>query len=119
MGDYARAYDYWLDGHVPKNATLAQFAAGFADVQTVRALAQLPVRGGVAAGTEYVDVPVVVQTTLKSGGEQIFAGCFRIWDGRAGSGYDARRMGLPLIYELKRPAWIKLSRSINLIHSRA
>jgi hypothetical protein len=77
LGDYARAYGYWLEGHVPNSATLAQFAAGFADVQTVRVLARLPVRGGAAAGTAHVDVPVVLMTTLKSGGSQIFAGCFR------------------------------------------
>jgi hypothetical protein len=77
LGDYTRAYGYWLEGHVPRGATPAQFAAGFADVQTVRVLARLPVRGGAAAGTAHVDVPIVVLTTLKSGGSQIFAGCFR------------------------------------------
>lgn len=77
LGDYTRAYNYWLEGHVPNDATLGQFAAGFANVQTVRAMARLPVRGGVAAGTASVDVPVVVTTTLKNGSAQIFAGCFR------------------------------------------
>ena len=71
LGDYARAYGYWREGNVPRGATLAQFAAGFADVQTVRVLTRLPVRGGAAAGTAHVDVPVVVLTTLRSGGSQI------------------------------------------------
>lgn len=75
LQDYARAYSYWK-GHAPGGATYQQFAQGFADVQTVRALARLPVAGGVAAGTAHAEVPVVVLTTLKSGGSQIFAGCF-------------------------------------------
>jgi hypothetical protein len=77
LQDYARAYSYW-NGHAPGGATYQQFAQGFADVLTVHALARLPVAGGVAAGTAHADVPVVVLTTLKSGGSQIFAGCFHV-----------------------------------------
>jgi hypothetical protein len=74
LQDYERAYSYWI-GHAPGGATYQQFVQGFADVQTVRALARLPVAGGVAAGTAHAEVPVVVLTTLKSGDSQIFAGC--------------------------------------------
>jgi hypothetical protein len=77
LQDYARAYNYW-NGHAPGGATYQQFVQGFADVQTVQALARLPVAGGVAAGTAHAEVPVVVLTTLKSGGSQIFAGCFHV-----------------------------------------
>ena len=77
LQDYARAYNYW-NGHAPGGATYQQFVQGFADVQTVRALARLPVMGGVAAGTTHAEIPVVVLTTLKSGGSQIFAGCFHV-----------------------------------------
>jgi hypothetical protein len=38
----------------------------------------LPIAGGVAAGTVSAEVPVVVLTTLKNGGAQIFAGCFHV-----------------------------------------
>jgi hypothetical protein len=74
--DYARAYDYW-NGNAPDGATLQQFTQGFANVETVRALVRLPIRGSVAAGTAYAEIPVVVLTTLKDGESQIFAGCFR------------------------------------------
>jgi hypothetical protein len=77
LHDYARAYSYW-NGHAPGGATYQQFAAGFADVQTVRALARLPVAGEGAAGTIHAEVPVVVLTTLHSGESQIFAGCFHV-----------------------------------------
>jgi hypothetical protein len=77
LQDYARAYSYW-NGHAPGSATYQQFAQGFADVQSVRALARLPIAGGVAAGTVSAEVPVVVLTTLKNGGAQIFAGCFHV-----------------------------------------
>ena len=77
LQDYVRAYSYW-NGHVPGGATYEQFAQGFANVQSVRVLARLPIAGGVAAGTSSAEVPVVVLTTLKSGGSQIFAGCFHV-----------------------------------------
>jgi hypothetical protein len=73
--DYARAYNYWA-GNAPGGATYQQFVQGFADLQNVRVLARLPIIESGAAGTTYADVPVVVLTTLKSGGSQIFTGCF-------------------------------------------
>ncbi|NDJ86916.1 MAG: hypothetical protein GYB66_13625 [Chloroflexi bacterium] len=75
--DYTRAYDYWLDGRVPNGESLQEFAAGFSNVNEVRAMARLPVRGGVAAGTTYVDIPVVVVATLDDGEKELYAGCFR------------------------------------------
>lgn len=76
LGDYARAYDYWQTGMVPDDASRQEFAAGFADLQSVEAYARLPVRVDVAAGTARAEVPVVIQTTLTDGTAQIFAGCF-------------------------------------------
>lgn len=76
LQDYARAYSYWND-QAPGGASYQEFAQGFADVESVRALARLPIAGGVAAGTVSAEVPVVVLTTLKNGGTQIFTGCFR------------------------------------------
>ena len=74
--DYARAYGYWRN-QPPNGDTLQQFAQGFADLQSVRVLAHLPVGGGVAAGTGHADVPVIVIASLLNGTEQIYAGCFR------------------------------------------
>ncbi len=76
LGDYARAYDYWHQAP-PDAPTLDDFASGFADVETVRALARLPVSEDAGAGSIRAEVPVVVTTTLAGGGSQIFAGCFR------------------------------------------
>jgi hypothetical protein len=76
LGDYARAYDYWHQAP-PDAPTLDDFASGFADVETVRALARLPVSEDAGAGSVRAEVPVVVLTTLADGESQIFAGCFR------------------------------------------
>jgi hypothetical protein len=77
LRDYARAYSYW-EGHAPGGATFEQFVQGFADVQTIHALARLPVAMSGAAGTIHAEVPVVVLATLNDGSSQIFAGCFHV-----------------------------------------
>jgi hypothetical protein len=75
LRDYARAYNYW-NGNAPE--PYQAFVQGFAYTQSVRALARLPLTGGVAAGTEHAEVPVVVFATLTNGAPQIFAGCFHV-----------------------------------------
>ncbi len=75
--EYARAYSYW-DENAPDRIAYAGFAQGFANVQTVRALARLPIMIDVAAGTAHAEVPVVVQATLKNGDEELYAGCFHV-----------------------------------------
>ncbi|HVO70132.1 MAG TPA: hypothetical protein VMT24_08805, partial [Aggregatilineaceae bacterium] len=62
LRDYARAYSYW-EGHAPSGATFEQFVQGFAGVQTIHALARLPVAMDGAAGTIHAEVPVVVLAT--------------------------------------------------------
>jgi hypothetical protein len=77
LHDYGRAYSYW-EGNAPGGETYAQFVQGFANVQTVHALARLPVVTGGAAGTMHAEVPVVVLDTLSNGVTQYFAGCFHV-----------------------------------------
>lgn len=77
LRDYARAYSYW-EGHAPGGETYTQFVQGFANVQTVHALARLPVVTSGAAGTIHAEVPVVVLDTLINGSTQMFAGCFHV-----------------------------------------
>ncbi len=77
LRDYTRAYGYW-NGHAPNNATLQQFAQGFANVQTVQALARLPIIQGAAAGTIHAEIPVVVLTYLTNNTWQTYAGCFHV-----------------------------------------
>ena len=77
LQEYARAYSYW-DENAPDRIGYAAFAQGFANVQTARALARLPIVSDVAAGTAHAEVPVVVQVTLKNGVEELYAGCFHV-----------------------------------------
>src|SRR6266545_161224 len=41
LGDYARAYGYWIQA--PNNQTESQFQAGFADTLSASAIVRLPV----------------------------------------------------------------------------
>lgn len=74
-GDFARAYNYWRD-QPPNSNTFQQWVQGFANVQDVRVLARLPVAYDGTAGTAHALVPVIVLATLKTGGQEIYAGCF-------------------------------------------
>ena len=77
LHDYARAYSYW-EGNAPGGETYAQFVQGYTNVQTIHALARLPVVTGGAAGTIHAEVPIVVLDTLYNGTTQYFAGCFHV-----------------------------------------
>jgi hypothetical protein len=57
--DYRKAYAMWgVSG--PPNQTYEQFAKGFADTTSVRLETGEPSRVGAAAGSRYVEVPVVI-----------------------------------------------------------
>jgi hypothetical protein len=73
LQDYARAYSYWEA--VPNNATLEQYIAGFADTAHVEVIARLPGFEGVAAGSSYADVPVLITATHTDGTQESFIGC--------------------------------------------
>jgi hypothetical protein len=76
-GEYTRAYNYW-QGNPPGGATLDAFTRGFSNTASVWALVRLPLRYGVAAGSSYAGMPIILVSTLKNGGQQIFAGCFTV-----------------------------------------
>ena len=59
-GNYERAYGMWEDGGRRSGQTFLEFAAGFAGTERVQVQAGAPGRLEGAAGSRYVEVPVVV-----------------------------------------------------------
>jgi hypothetical protein len=76
--DYRRAYAMWGDDGKSSGQTLEQFAAGFARTQTVAVDVGPPGRVEGAAGSRYVDVPVVVRATTQDGENQRFEGTYTL-----------------------------------------
>ncbi len=74
LGDYQRAYNYWLS--LPGNHTVAEFAAGFADTAKVQALVQLPIHEEVAVGGVQASVSTLLIATLRDGTQGYYSGCF-------------------------------------------
>jgi hypothetical protein len=72
--DYQSAYSFWETP--PDNATLEQFAAGFADTQSARAFVRLPIVTDAGAGNIFASLPTLVIATRTDSSQQIFAGCF-------------------------------------------
>lgn len=72
--DYERAYRYWL---APAQS-LDDFTKGFADTASVEVKAGAPSRIEGAAGSQYVDVPVTITATTKSGRSQRFEGTYTL-----------------------------------------
>jgi hypothetical protein len=77
-GDYRQAYGLWGDGGASSGQTFEAFAAGFEE--TVRSDVEIGTPGRVegAAGSQYVEVPVVIQATAQSGAEQRFEGTYTL-----------------------------------------
>ena len=70
--EYQRAYNYWET--TPSNYN--QFASGFADTAHVQLIVQPPTTISGAAGSLYVEVPVVLVANHHSGNIRTYAGCF-------------------------------------------
>jgi membrane-bound inhibitor of C-type lysozyme len=68
-GDFAQAWGLWSDGGRASNMTQAQFAAQFDAYRSYRAQIGAPGDIEGAAGSLYVEVPVVVYGRLKNGAE--------------------------------------------------
>ena len=77
--EYVRAYSYWeaQSGANGQPEPYAQTVQGFAATAVVQ-LTVGNVFGGAAAGSIYYQVPVVVNSTLTTGGKQTFAGCYTL-----------------------------------------
>ena len=74
LGDYARAYGYWIQA--PNNQTESQFQAGFADTLSASAIVRLPVLEDPGAGNVYALIPTLVIVERRDGSTVFFAGCF-------------------------------------------
>lgn len=74
--DYRRAYSYWGPSGPPQ--TFEQFEKGFADTATVSVTPGEPSRVEGAAGSRYIDIPVTIIATKKSGGQQTFTGTYTL-----------------------------------------
>jgi hypothetical protein len=75
--DFIRAYNYWSEPG-PPGQTRAQFERGFANTDSVNVEAGPPSQIGAAAGSRYIDVPVVVDAIEKSGTRQRFTGSYTL-----------------------------------------
>lgn len=72
--DFERAYRYWL---APAQS-LDDFTKGFADTASVEVKTGAPSRIEGAAGSQYVEMPVTISATTKSGEKQRFEGTYTL-----------------------------------------
>jgi hypothetical protein len=73
-GDHRAAYALWGDSGRASRQTFDQFAAGYRETARVDAAVGTPGRTDAAAGSRYVEVPVVVTARTTAGEEQRFEG---------------------------------------------
>jgi hypothetical protein len=73
-GDFRRAYAQWENGGAASGKTLRDFAAGFSHTRQVQVESGTPSRVEPAAGSWYVEVPVIISAVTDSGTEQRFRG---------------------------------------------
>src|SRR5690606_1019506 len=76
--DFRLAYSLWGDGGAASGQTLDAFSRGFEETASVVAEVGPPGRVEPAAGSRYVQVPVVVHATTAGGEEQRFEGTYTL-----------------------------------------
>ena len=77
-GDFRRAYALWGEGGAASGQTFEAFAAGFARTARVEAEVGEPGRVEGAAGSRYVEVPVVIRAVTDAGEKQRFEGTYTL-----------------------------------------
>ena len=70
--DYRGAFGFWDS----PPSSYEQFARGFGDTDQVRLLVDPSTRVEGAAGSVYADISAIVVSTMRNGGERVFAGCY-------------------------------------------
>ena len=86
-GNYAGAHRLWSGEGSASGQSLEQFASGFADTADVRVHMMEPqVAGGGAAGSQYITVPVTLDTTRRDGSSVQFTGSYHLRRPGDGSG---------------------------------
>jgi hypothetical protein len=73
IGEYSRAWEYW---ETPPDPSFAEFAAGFADTESVMLVVRPPTRSEGAAGSVYFAIPALMNATHRDGSRHSFVGCF-------------------------------------------
>jgi hypothetical protein len=76
--EYRRAYQLWGDSGRASGQSYDEFAAGFAETTSVQVEVGTPGRIEGAAGSRYVEVPVVIHAILESGERQTFQGTYTL-----------------------------------------
>lgn len=76
--DFLRAYRMWEPSGQKNVRSYAQFAAGFDSTETVDVKTGTPGRVEGAAGSRYVTVPVEIDSRLRNGTRQKFAGTYTL-----------------------------------------
>lgn len=77
-GDYHTAYALWGDDGPPNGQTFEVFQAGFRETAQVNVEVGEPGRIEGAAGSRYVEIPVVVRARTKAGAAQRFEGTYTL-----------------------------------------
>jgi hypothetical protein len=75
---YRDAWLLWSDSGASSRQTLAEFELGFAGTAGVSVEIGSPGRIDAAAGSRYVEVPVVVRAITTDGGDQRFEGSYTL-----------------------------------------
>lgn len=76
--DYAHAWSLWSDGGRSSGQTPQQFADGFANTAHVTVEIGAPGDVGAAAGSRYIQVPVVIDALQRDGSTQRYAGTYTL-----------------------------------------
>lgn len=76
--DYRTAYQLWDQNGQASGQSLAQFRAGFARTRSVRVVAGPPTNANAGMSQRWIDVPVDVYATLKTGKRQHFKGTYTL-----------------------------------------
>jgi hypothetical protein len=74
LGDYQRAYDYWLS--MPGNYTEAEFAAGYVDTAKVQVLIQLPIHEQPSPDGVTASISTLLIATRRDGTQSFYSGCY-------------------------------------------
>jgi hypothetical protein len=76
--NFDAAYALWASKGAASKQSLEQFRNGFSQTASVKVRVGEPGRIEGAAGSRYVDIPVTVESTLKSGARQTFSGTYTL-----------------------------------------
>lgn len=76
--DYRTAYELWGNGGTASGQSFEQFAAGFASTKHVAVEIGKPGPIGAAAGSRYIEIPVVIRAEMPNGQQQQFEGTYTL-----------------------------------------